>query len=148
MRRDLADQRDVFSFYLAVTTCYIVGEDGRTTSFPGSLSYLSREQGRVGENPGNEVDKRRPQTTRATKTSFTASTMVGSVIKTFADERLYRRLLVSNLGISFPQRALWGSCQGKLFCSRDISKPQTITFPRSKLPREKSVTLKKSSFPK
>ena len=42
---------------------------------------------------------------------------------------------------------LWGSCQGKLYCSRDISKTQTIKFPRVKLPREKSVRLKKSSFP-
>ena len=68
--------------------------------------------------------------------------MSGSVIKTFADERL----LASNLGISFFQ-SLWGSCQGKVDCSRDISKPQTIKFPRGKLPREKSVTLKKSIFP-
>ena len=30
----------------------------------------------------------------------------------------------------------------------DISKPQTIKFPRRKLAREKSVTLKKSSFPR
>ena len=42
---------------------------------------------------------------------------------------------------------LWGSCQGKLYCSRDISKTQPIKFPRVKLPREKSVRLKKSSFP-
>ena len=37
---------------------------------------------------------------------------------------------------------LWGSCQGKLYCFQDISKIQTIKFPRGKLPREKLVTLK------
>ena len=30
--------------------------DSATTSFPGSLSYLSRSVGTVGVNPGNEVD--------------------------------------------------------------------------------------------
>ena len=86
--------------------------------------------------------------------------MFGSVIKTFANECL----LASNLGISFfasyrfgvqtlttkdckVRLKLWGSCQGKVYCSRDISKPQTIKFPRGKLPREKSVTLQKIKFP-
>ena len=56
-------------------------------------------------------------------------------------------ILASNHDISFFFRSVWGSCHGKLYCSRDIFKPQTIKFPRGKLPREKSVTLKKSSFP-
>ena len=37
---------------------------------------------------------------------------------------------------------LWGSCQGKLYCFRDISKTQTIKFPRGKLPRENRSHLK------
>ena len=51
-------------------------------------------------------------------------------------------ILASNHDISFFFRSVWGSCHGKLYCSRDIFKPQTIKFPRGKLPREKSVTLK------
>ena len=43
---------------------------------------------------------------------------------------------------------LWVSCQGKLYCSHDISKLQTIKFPPGKLPREKSVTLETFSFPR
>ena len=69
--------------------------------------------------------------------------MSGSDIKTFADERL----LASNLGISFfPKLSLWGGCQGKVYSSRNISKPQTVKFARDMLPRKKSVTLKKSMF--
>ena len=45
----------------------------------------------------------------------------------------------------FPYLSLWGSCQGKLYCSRDISKTQTIKFFRGKLPWKKSVILKKST---
>ena len=67
MRRDLADQRDV---YLAVIL-YV------------NSTYKVKK--------GKEVDDSRP------KISFTAWAMPGSVIKTFAVERL----LASNLGISF-----------------------------------------------
>ena len=75
---------------------------------------------------------------------FQEKPLAGSVTKTFADERL----LASNLGISFsPSYRFGGSCQRKLYCSHDISKLQTIKFLRGKLAMEKSVTLKKSSFP-
>ena len=62
MLRDLADQRDVFSLYLAVifyvhSTCNV--------------------------KTGKDVDDSCP------KEFFTAFAMSGSVIKTFADERLY-----------------------------------------------------------
>ena len=68
--------------------------------------------------------------------------MSGSVIKTFADERL----LASNLGISFSPSYRFGvAVTGEtLLFSRQ---PQTTKFPLGKLSREKSVTLKKSSFP-
>ena len=42
----------------------------------------------------------------------------------------------------FPHQSLWGSCQRKLYCSRDISKPQRIKFPRGKLTRENRSHLK------
>ena len=45
--------------------------------------------------------------------------MSGSVIKTFANERL----LASSLGISFFPRSLWGSCQGT------YSSPRRQNFP-------------------
>ena len=62
--------------------------------------------------------------------------MSGSVIKTFADERP----LAYKLGISIHfSQALCGSCRGKLYCSRDISKPQTIKFPRGTLPSLSSL---------
>ena len=70
--------------------------------------------------------------------------MSGSVIKTFADECL----LASNLGISFfPSYRFGVAVKGKSIVL-ETSKPQTIKFPRGKLPREKSVTLKKSIFPR
>ena len=75
-------------------------------------------------------------TTRSPKISFTARAMSGSVIKTFADERP----LAYKLGISIHfSQALCGSCRGKLYCSRDISKPQTIKFPRGTLPSLSSL---------
>ena len=62
--------------------------------------------------------------------------MSGSVIKTFADERP----LAYKLGISIHfSQAFCGSCRGKLYCSRDISKPQTIKFPRGTLPSLSSL---------
>ena len=70
MRRVLADQRDVFFFYLAVI------------SYANSTCKVKK---------GEDVDDSCP------KISFTARSMSGSVIRTFADERL----LASNLGISF-----------------------------------------------
>ena len=70
MRRDLADQRDVLFFYLAV------------------ISYA---------NLACKVKQAKTKTTCAPRISFTAWSMSGSVIKTFADERL----LASNLSISF-----------------------------------------------
>ena len=45
--------------------------------------------------------------------------------------------------LNLPLLLLWGSCQGKLYCSHDISKLQTIKFPPDK---EKSVTLEKFIF--
>ena len=70
MRRDLADQRHIFFFYLIVI------------SYANSTCKVKKVE---------EVDDSCP------KISFTAWAMSGSVIKTFADERL----LASNLGISF-----------------------------------------------
>ena len=52
------------------------------------------------------------------------------------------------LDVNLPLHLLWGSCQGKLYCSRDISKLQTIKLHPGKLPGEKSVTLEKFSFPR
>ena len=71
MRRDLADQRDVFFFYLAVI------------SYANSTFKVKK---------GEDVDDSCSQ-------NFFHSVimMSGSVIKTFADERL----LATNLGISF-----------------------------------------------
>ena len=50
--------------------------------------------------------------------------------------------------LNLPLLLLWGSCQGKLYCSRDISKLQTTKFPPGKLPRKTSVTFEKFSFPR
>ena len=50
------------------------------------------------------------------------------------------------LRFEFALPLAWGSGQGKLYCSRDISKLQTIKFLPGKLPGEKSVTLAKFSF--
>ena len=96
MRRDLADQRDVFFFYLTVI------------SYANSTCKVKK---------GEDVDDSCPTIFFFSQRELQLS---GSVIKTFADEL-----------------SLWGSCQGKLFCSRDISKTQTIKFPRGKIPREK-----------
>ena len=66
-----------------------------------------------------------------------ASQISGSVINASTDECPL---------VNLPLLLLWGSCQGKLYCSLDISKLQTIKFPPGKLPREKSATLEKFSF--
>ena len=59
---------------------------------------------------------------------------------------LPRRL--ATLGFDFAFVFALGSCQGKLYCSRDIFKLQAIKFSLGKLPREKSVTLENFSFPR
>ena len=63
------------------------------------------------------------------KITFTASHTSGSVINESADERLW--------DLNLPLLSLWGSCQGKFYCSRDISKLQAIKFPPGTLPRKK-----------
>ena len=71
MRRDLADQRDVFFFYLAAI------------SYANSTCKVKK---------GEDVDDSCP------KNFFhSGGSMSGSVIRTFAGERL----LATNLGISF-----------------------------------------------
>ena len=42
----------------------------------------------------------------------------------------------------FPLAIPFGTCQGKLYCFRDICKTQTIKFPRGKLRRENRSHLK------
>ena len=106
MRRDLADQRDVFLFNLAVI------------SYANSTCKVKKGKG---------IDDSCPQ-------NFFHS---GSYVR-FCHQGLRRYFI-------FPYLSLWGSCQGKLYCSRDISKTQTIKFFRGKLPWKKPVTLKKST---
>ena len=120
MLRDLADQRDVFSLYLAVifyvnSTCNVkTGKDAR----------------------GGGERRRRlvPQKSFSQRSLCPVLSSRPSLMSGY--------ILASNHDISFFFRSVWGSCHGKLYCSRDIFKPQTIKFPRGKLPREKSVTLK------
>ena len=99
MRRDLADQRDIFVFYLAVisganSTCKAkTGEDvveSRPKNFFHHVSYVRAMSG-----------------------------LCPSYVYWPATSVFF-----------FPKPSLWGSCQGKPYCSRDISKPQTRKFPR------------------
>ena len=113
MLRDLADQRDVFSLYLAVifyvnSTCNV----------------------KTGKDVDDSCPKRVFHSVRYVRFCPSRPSLMSGYI------------LASNHDISFFFRSVWGSCHGKLYCSRDIFKPQTIKFPRGKLPREKSVTLK------
>ena len=112
MRRDLADQRDVFFFYLAVI------------SYANSTCKVKK---------GEDVD------------DLCSQNFFHSLIYVrFCHQDLRRRASIGQQPryFIFPQLLLWGSCQGKLYCSRDISKPQTIKFPRGKLPRENRSHLK------
>ena len=116
MHRDLADQRDVIFFYLAVI------------SYVNSTCKVKK---------GEDVDDLCPQH------------FFHRVIYFRFCHQDFRRASIGQQPryFIFPQLLLWGSCQGKLYCFRDISKTQTIKVPRGKLPREKSVTLQKSKFP-
>ena len=116
MRRDLTDQRNVFFFYLTVisyanSTCKVACEQ------PLCLGEKIARKGK------GKVHEERRRRRRIVPPKFLSQRELcpGSVIKTFADERL----LAGNLGISFfPYYRFGVAVKGNSFVLETYPRPR------------------------